>query len=197
MIRVGISFDDSYIAQLKWARTMHKLGLRGTFYISPSALDDIHKLLGWTLPKMAEWGHLIGNHTWVHDAPAKASEEEVLTSIYRAASWLRERGYCEELLALPYGVRGGKWSPSFLKRLQHDGYMLRDVRFKGEAPGSRRLPSALESAATTFTEVEGWPDLRYFHGNHNTSDADMAEFLFALADGVAAGELQVVLPERS
>ena len=198
MLSIGISFDDSLVDQLKWARTMAQVGLRGVFYVSPGVLGTPALLREgkWFLTedhvrRIAEGGHVVGNHTWEHEAPATHLPVEVLASACRAAEWLDALGWEGSLLALPYGVRGGKWDDAILAALAAEGFVLRDVRFDGEAAAS--LPAALESTALVSGEDV---DLRYFHGNHNTSDDDMARFLYHVAEEVSAGRARLVLPRK-
>ena len=195
MRQVGLSFDDGLLDQFKWARTMNVLGLRGVFYISPGRVGGQLWLQEWQLEQMTkEWGMVIGNHTWDHECPRTKDigEKETLESIERAGEWLEKRGYASKLFALTYGTKGGGWKEEFVGDLQTKGYVLRDVRFEGEAANGHLLPSALESATPTFADA---PDLRYFHGNHVTSDDEMARLLYAVAEKKAAGELTLLLPQ--
>lgn len=198
MIFLGISFDDSLVSQLKWARTMWKLGLQGVFYISPGRLGKRPDLQRgeWFLTKdhvkeIASCGHLVGNHTWDHEAPRKNTPQEVLESIKKAAEWLEIEGYSPSFLALPWGVRGGGWTAEALEGLKGAGYILRDVAFEGER--DRLLPSALESTALGLAPGE---NLRYFHGNRNTPDDQMARFLYHVASLRDKGELRLLLPQK-
>ena len=201
MSLVNLSFDDSLVDQLKWARTMQVLGLKGTFYISPGRLEkrvqqvapggryEVY-LTEEHVNRLAAMGHCIGNHTWDHEAPATHSGAEIEDSIMRAEEWLTTRGWGGGLLALPYGVRGGKWDDTTLQQLLTRGWQLRDVRFS--ATELRTLPAAWES---TEWPAEGAvsPDLRYFHGNHNTTDEQMAKFLFSVASDVKEGKVEIIL----
>lgn len=197
MIRMEISFDDSFVDQLKWARTMGRLGLVGTFYISPGRLgktlpaDGIYYLTESHVEQIASMGHLIGNHTWDHEAPATEGVDAVMDSILKAKEWLDARGFFGHLLALPYGVRGGQWTRGIIEELQEKHFVLRDVLFKDdESRTPNGIPAALESTTLEFSQAP----MRYFHGNNNTKDDEMAEFLYGVAEAVAAGEVEVVTP---
>jgi peptidoglycan/xylan/chitin deacetylase (PgdA/CDA1 family) len=189
MRQVGLSFDDSFVNQRAWARTMHNLGLRGTFYISPGRIDTVGYLQTSHLEEMATWGHLIGNHTWEHEAPKSVGERAAVEAAWRARAWLDERSFSGSLLALPWGSRGGGWSEAVQAELALAGFALRDVRFDSEPLAQ----GALESVAPPLDATE--PDLRYFHGPHVTSDDLMAKFLYSLAAERDAGNLTLLLPE--
>jgi len=201
MLKVSLSFDDSLVDQFKWARTMALLNLKGVFYVSPGRLNrpPNFKRCEWFLTeehveRMAKWGHTIGNHTWDHEAPGMVGVADTVASIEKAAEWLAERSYASKLLALPFGSRGGKWPQGLLSDLITEGYILRDVRFENDAP-DLKLPCSAALESTVFPDLDfSGIDYRYFHGNHATSDDDLADFLYGLNELRSAGRLSVVLP---
>lgn len=199
MTHVGISFDDTLVDQLHWARMLEHLGLQGVFYVSPERLGrnvDLQRkewyLTEDHLARIAEHGHLIGNHTWQHECPALCADAVVLESIHRASDWLDARGYEPKLLALPNGVRGGGWGDEILETLQAEGYALRDILINNdERTAPSGLPAALEDACVPLREGV---DLRYFHDSHNVKDLDLATMLCGIAEAIKAGTAALVLP---
>ena len=62
---VSLTFDDGCQSQLdKAIPHMDALGIKGTFFLPPSALDTPGKIAAWK--KVAANGHEIGNHSWSH-----------------------------------------------------------------------------------------------------------------------------------
>jgi peptidoglycan/xylan/chitin deacetylase (PgdA/CDA1 family) len=185
----GVSFDDGLVDQLKWARYMARLGLQGMFYVCPGLLGK-HWQKGQVvmgeghLEEIAGLGHLVGNHTWRHECPANTPHLELMASWEKARKWLEKRGYDGLSLALPYGSRGGKWEGSeTLLAIRAMGIVPADVRFSGERSAPSGLPGRLES-------TEGWEgpsDLRYFHGNHATTDMSFVAFMDKIAKAQGAG----------
>lgn len=193
MLKVGISFDDTVMDQLRWARGMRRLGILGTFYITPSRLGEPTFLSEEHVARIASWGHQIGNHLWDHIYPKSHPWDEVLQAIELARQWLDDRGYEGNLLALPNGVNGGGWTPEQLRELEGKGFSLRDVRSAEEGPMERSLPSALEWPGPLNFDYDGL-DLRYFHGSYNTNDDEFVELLRSLQAAKANGLVQLVLP---
>ena len=193
MIQVGLSFDDGLVDQLKWAHTLQVVGLRAIFYVSPgllgSGINAKRQVYATELhvARIAEMGHVVGNHTWKHEALATHAIGDCIEAADRARVWLEKRGYNGTLLALPYGSRGGAWDEAAVAALHHLGYATRDVRFAAEDASLGALESCELSLSAPL-------DLRYFHGNHNTDDDDLARFFYWLAAEQAAGRVQVVLP---
>ncbi len=69
--KFAISFDDGFSDQYKWARFLHSCGIQGTFYINPFYVGYPLQLTLDQLKRMHdEWGHVIANHFWIHNAPA-------------------------------------------------------------------------------------------------------------------------------
>ena len=65
---VSLSFDDGTDNQLEKALpSMNKLGLKGTFYLSPGGENWSERLPDWR--EVADAGHEIGNHTLSHPGP--------------------------------------------------------------------------------------------------------------------------------
>lgn len=175
MIYLGISFDDGLMDCFKWSRGMFSFGIRGIFYVCPKRIDTLGFLKTYSLDTMVnEWNHVIANHTWDHEAPKVNTFAEIMDSLKKSTNWLMERDYAYEHLALPYGVRGGGWE-DLVELLKERGYILRDVRFKGEKPGTRDLPSAIENTEEELIDEER--NYLYFHHNKNTRDDKFVQML--------------------
>ena len=186
---VAISFDDMLLDQYKWARGLWRYGVRGTFYINPFYVGFDGFLSLEQLRRMHdEWGHTIANHSWLHEAPASngGTRIEILErNVSVGSEWLKENGFGDgaRLLALPYGMIGGKWKQEHLERLWPLCDQIRDVGTGINKRGSRIL-SAIET-----TEIQKANDDKlvcyYFHGNHNTRDRDFVKLL----DGLIAANV--------
>lgn len=190
---VDLSFDDGLVAQLKWARVMNALGLRGTFYVCPGLLGQEGYLTEAQLETLALYGHRIANHTWEHEHPARCSVVEVLKGLDKARQWLDARGYAGSVLALPKGSRSGGWGPAAVETLTRLGYVgMRDVRFSGEATDvfAPRV-SALET--TDVFAIGIGLNAFYHHDNRNTNDAELSVFLTTVAQWCRNGVVECVL----
>ncbi len=211
MTKIGISFDDSLVDQLHWARMLKAFDIQGVFYISPGRLTMEPRVLRRRIDsylteehvaRIADMGHVIGNHTWDHEAPVNGMcevlprpalpVEEVLASVEKAREWLDARGYEGSLLSLPHGAQGGLWEKDLQERLAQDGYVLRDIRYGEQLEAPSGIVAALYSTAPPIGQL----DLRYFHGNWQTLDVDMARFVVSVSEAIKAGEAQLVLPSR-
>jgi peptidoglycan/xylan/chitin deacetylase (PgdA/CDA1 family) len=189
MLQVALSFDDSFVDQYKWARTLGELHIPATFYVSPGLIGRPLCLSRTHLNAIAGWGHLIGNHTWEHEAPKKCGVEVAVESAVRAMVWLEAEGFHGDLFAMPYGSRGGGWDQAAQTTLRARGLLLRDVRFEGEPLTQGALESTSLKIAPTGL------DQRYFHSNFNTTDDSLAALFFHLAAERDAGRLTILLPK--
>ena len=201
---IGLSFDDGYLAQFKWARGAFRWNVPATFYINPCVINQAGWLQERMLKQMSEeWGHSIANHTWNHESPRACRARgcsptpfgEIVDSAERTRDWLDARGWTEasSWVALPYGQRGGQWTPKALETMRAAGFtVLRDVLFLGEEPESRELPSALEDTDTPL--VEGKCNLYYFHHDFNTWDHEYEMLLNRIEAAVLDGTATVTKP---
>ena len=193
---VGLSFDDNLLSQFKWSRAAWRWGVRAVLYVNPATIG----VPGWLEERMLrqaveEWGHVAGNHTWNHESPKKTAVGEVVESAERTREWLDAKGWTEgsSWLALPWGVRGGRWTEESLEALRTAGFkLLRDVRFLGEAPESGAMPQALEWWEEGL--VEGKCNLYYFHHDGNTLDSEYEMLLNRIEDVVKSGRARNTLP---
>lgn len=171
MGRVAISFDDGLLDQFKWARGLYRYGISGTFYINPCFVGNPWILTLDQLKKMKnEWGHVIANHFWIHEAPAMGLSMDIILGNFDAAKkWLDDNGFEDgsRLLALPFGSEGGKWTEEHLHALFERCDQIRDVGSGLNEPGAKLL-TATES--TGFVDVSNKLMCHYFHSNHKTSE---------------------------
>lgn len=176
MTSITLSFDDSLIAQYKWARWLGEVGVCATFYISPGVLGECRRLSEELVARIASLGHVIGNHTWGHECPRRHGVDATVESIARARVWLEDRGYSGTVFAMPYGSRGGGWDEAVVKELQLQGYEIRDVRMKGEGPEQFAWPAAVELTDESVQMFDG-VNLVYAHGDLTLNDARFVEFV--------------------
>lgn len=186
MGRVAVSFDDGLLDQFKWARGLYRYGISGTFYINPCFVGSPWILTLDQLKKMKnEWGHVIANHFWIHEAPAMGLSMDIILGNFDAAKkWLDDNGFEDgsRLLALTFGSEGGKWEEKHVNTLLERCDQVRDVG-KGVNDFGARILTAVES--TKFIDVDDKLMCHYFHGNHITSDRDFVAFLDGIKESGA------------
>jgi len=184
-IEVALSFDDGLLDQFKWARALYRYRIKGTFYICPFYIGNIGHLNADQLKQMHdEWGHVIANHFWLHEAPRGSKQcndavgdQVLIRNMLFAAEWLDKNGFDDgkSLVALPFGSAGGGWSKALINNLLKFCDQIRDVGSGVNKKGSRIL-TAMET-----TDLINAPDnslvCYYFHGNHNTADQDLINLL--------------------
>lgn len=130
-IKIAFTFDDGLLDQFKWARLLHSCGIRGTFYINPFNIGNPGFLTLWQLRMMNdEWGHTIANHFWIHECPRNASMKIMVGNLLCAKEWLKNNDFDGgELVALPYGSVGGRWTKEHIEELFKHCLQIRDFNY--------------------------------------------------------------------
>lgn len=117
-----ITFDDGNVWDYTAARYLADRGVKGTFFICPSRVNNAGRTTLTQLQEMKAMGHLIANHSWSHLylvtdslSPGEAAEE-----IRKGAEWLEDNGF--ENGAQIYAVPGG--SASLRDWPEHPGKLM-------------------------------------------------------------------------
>jgi hypothetical protein len=198
--KIAISCDDGLIDQFKWARLFGSCNIPCTFYVNPFTINCPGLLSLDNLKQMElEWGHIIANHLWIHEAPAHFEEwivqrkQVILGNFYAAKDWLCKNGFVfgASMLALPYGTLGGKWTPEYVDELVKETIQIRDF-------GVSVLNKFHCVARVTATE-QGKVEIKEdhlscycFHGNKTCSDEAMSLFVEDVCNARDRGDVEVV-----
>ena len=189
-MKVAISFDDGFLDQFKWARALWRCKIEGTFYVNPFRIGHRMYLTLDQLKRMREeWGHTIGNHLWIHEAPmgsafseAPVCEQVLIRDMLFAAEWLDKNGFDDGslLVALPFGSKGGGWSSEIIHNMLEFCDQIRDI-----GDGINLKKSKILTSRETIELIDA-PDSAlvcyYFHCNDVTTDTGFLDLLYKLRE---------------
>ena len=196
--KIVFSCDDGLAEQFKWSKLFSNAGIECTFYVNPFSIGNPGFLSLSNLRKLQEDGHIIGNHMWMHEAPASFSNdcnvvEEIIMANFRAGrDWLLKNGFeaGSKLLALPYGTVGGKWSDELKQKLGKEVH----VRDYGSNMLNRiELCSSFMTGRETdqFLIVDDMVSCYCFHGNRTMKDSALTMLVEKIEEALQRGEVEL------
>jgi peptidoglycan-N-acetylglucosamine deacetylase len=141
---IALTFDDGphpvFTPQV--LELLHRYGVTATFFCVGLNVAAYPELVA----RIAEAGHVVGNHTWSHPYLPDLPQDELLRQVDATDAALRDAGTATRLVRPPYGAR----TPDALTWLAGHGYttVLWDVDVGDWAvPGT----DTVVAAATTAT----------------------------------------------
>jgi hypothetical protein len=201
--KICLTFDDGLLDQLKWARILKNNGIKGTFYINPFSIGNPGFLNLAQLKEMQSWSHTIANHFWIHESPANLSFDFdtnvkiLLGNLACASKWLYENGFMDgaDLVALPFGSEGGKWTEDYVEKVMDSCEHLRDFgkSVLNEWPIQNIV---LGSSEEHILKIENDSLSCYcFHGNNTFIPFKDNEFVNLIDDMMKSGAEFITIKE--
>ncbi len=100
------NFDDGRQLQLPYLAYLSGLGIRATTYVTPGKAGTGDYITATEMREIRDMGHLVANHSWLHEDWDTLSEAEQIESVVKTARWLCDEGMPEgaRIFAMPNGT---------------------------------------------------------------------------------------------